>query len=110
VALATLATITAKGGIATATAATMIAASEEYRSITAQESTNRPMQAAISPKYQRLSARDGCGPGSLPVTSVRCPGQPPAKRRQPAVGRRVVRARGHLTGYVHMHVRRKRGP
>src|SRR5262249_39997263 len=69
-ALATLATITAKGGIATATAATTIAASEEYRSITAQDSTNRPMQVAISPKYQRRSVRVGCGPGSVswPIT------------------------------------------
>jgi ATP-dependent DNA helicase UvrD/PcrA len=76
VALATLATITANGGMATATAATMMAASEEYRSITAQDSTNRPMQAAMSPKYQRLSVRVGCGPGSLAVTSDRCPDRP----------------------------------
>jgi ATP-dependent DNA helicase UvrD/PcrA len=79
VALATLATITAKGGITSATAETITAASPEYRSITAQDSTNRPMQVAISTKYQRLSARVGCGPagpsgsGSLPATSVRCP-------------------------------------
>jgi ATP-dependent DNA helicase UvrD/PcrA len=61
--------------MARATAETITAASVEYRLITAQDSTNRPMQAAISPKYQRLSARDGCGPGSLPlsVTTLRCP-------------------------------------
>ena len=76
-ALATFATITANGGISRATAETITAASVEYRSITAQESTNKPMQVAISAKYQRLSARDGCGPGSLSlvVTSLRCPGR-----------------------------------
>ena len=74
-ALATFATITANGGIARATTETITAASVEYRPITAQDSTNRPMQVAISPKYQRLSARDGCGPGSLSlsVTKLRCP-------------------------------------
>ena len=76
-ALATFATITANGGMATATAETITAASVEYRSITVQESTNKPMHVAISPKYQRLSVRDGCGPGSLSlsVTSVGCPGR-----------------------------------
>ena len=40
----------------------------------------------MSPKYQRLSARDGCGPAgpfgsmSLPATSVRCPAACPLKR------------------------------
>jgi hypothetical protein len=102
VALATFATITANGGITRATAETITAASVEYRSMTAQESTNKPMQVAISAKYQRLSVRDGCGPGSLslPVTSVGCPGPRRLKR-----GRRGVRARGGRAGYVHMHVR-----
>ena len=61
-ALATFATITANGGMATATAETITAASVEYRSISAQESTNKPMHVAISAKYQRLSMRDGCPP------------------------------------------------
>ncbi len=90
-ALATFATITANGGITSATAETITAASAENRSITAQASTNKPMQVAMSPKYQRLSARDGCGPAgsfgsmSLPATSVRCP----AAGRSNAAGGRV---------------------
>ncbi len=86
-ALATFATITANGGITSATAETITAASVEYRSITAQASTNKLMQVAMSAKYQRLSARDGCGPAgpfgsmSWPVTTLRCPA---ANRSNPA--------------------------
>jgi len=102
VALATLAMITANGGITSATAETMTAASVEYRSITAQDKTNRPMQVAMSAKYQRLSRRDGCGPAgpfgsvSLPVTSVRCPAARRPKHDMPGRGsrRRGVRALG----------------
>jgi hypothetical protein len=102
VALATFATITANGGMATATAETITAASVEYRSISAQESTNKPMHVAISAKYQRLSMRDGCGPGSLSlsVTSVGCPDRGDSKR-----SRRGVRTCGGPPGYVLMHVR-----
>jgi ATP-dependent DNA helicase UvrD/PcrA len=93
VALATFATITANGGIARATTETITDASTEYRSMTAQESTNKPMQAAISPKYQRLSARDGCGPGSLSpsVTSLRCPRPRRFKPAGAAYGSAAVR-------------------
>jgi len=92
-ALATFATITANGGIARATAETITAASVEYRPITAQDSTNRPMQAAISPKYQRLSARDGCGPGSLSlsVTKLRCPASGRPNAAGAAYGSAAVR-------------------
>ena len=78
-ALATFATITAKGGMTSATAETMMAASVENRSITAQDKTNMPMQRVMSAKYQRLSAREGCGPAgpfgstSLPAMSVAVP-------------------------------------
>ena len=78
-ALATFATITANGGITSATAETMTAASVEYRSSTAQDKTNMPMQRVMSAKYQRLSARDGCGPAgssgsmSLPAMSGAMP-------------------------------------
>jgi DNA helicase-2/ATP-dependent DNA helicase PcrA len=93
VALATFATITANGGIARATAETITDASTEYRSITAQESTNKPMQVAISAKYQRLSARDGCGPGSLSpsVTTVRCPDRGGSNAAGAAYGSAAVR-------------------
>jgi hypothetical protein len=56
--------ITANGGITSATAETTIAAATEYRSSTAQERTNNPMQTVMSTRYRRLSRRDGCGPGS----------------------------------------------
>ncbi len=78
-ALATFATITANGGMTSATAETMTAASVENRSITAQDKTNMPMQRVMSAKYQRLSAREGCGPAgpfgsmSLPAMSVAVP-------------------------------------
>ena len=78
-ALATFATITANGGITSATAETMTAASVENRSITAQDKTNMPMQRDMSAKYQRLSAREGCGPAgpfgsmSSPAMSVAVP-------------------------------------
>ena len=91
-ALATFATITAPGGITSATTETMTAASTEYRSITAQESTNGAMQIAISAKYQRLSTRDGCGPAgpsgsmSLSVTRVRCPAALAPKHLRPGSG------------------------
>ena len=71
--------MTANGGMASATAETMTAASVEYRSSTAQDSTNMPMHSVMSAKYQRLSARDGCGPAgpsgstSLPAMSVAVP-------------------------------------
>src|SRR5262249_60081868 len=92
----------ATGGRATPPPETITAASVEYRSISAQESTNKPMHVAISAKYQRLSVRDGCGPGSLSpsVTSVGCPGRGDSKR-----GRRGVRTCGGPPGYVHKHVR-----
>jgi hypothetical protein len=48
VALATFAMITANGGITSATADTMIAAVVEYRSRTAQDRTNKPMQTVMS--------------------------------------------------------------
>src|SRR5580704_8811682 len=51
-ALATFATITANGGITSATAETMTAASVENRSSTAQDKTNKPMQRVMSAKYQ----------------------------------------------------------
>jgi hypothetical protein len=47
-ALATFAMITANGGITSATAETAMAAVCEYRSRTAQEMTNRPMQIVMS--------------------------------------------------------------
>ena len=81
-ALATFATITANGGITSATTETMTAASVENRSSTAQDKTNRPMQRVMSAKYQRLSAREGCGPAgpfgsmSLPAMSVAVPACP----------------------------------
>jgi len=62
-ALAAFAMITANGGIASATAETTIAAVTEYRSRTAQETTNNPMHTAMSTRYRRLSRREGCGPG-----------------------------------------------
>jgi len=62
-ALAAFAMITANGGITSATAETTIAAVTEYRSSTAQERTNNPMQTVMSTRYRRLSRRDGCGPG-----------------------------------------------
>ena len=46
-ALATFAMITASGGITTATDAMTMAAILEYRSTTAQDSTNKPMQIVI---------------------------------------------------------------
>ena len=81
-ALATFATITANGGITSATAETMTAASVENRSSTAQDKTNMPMQRVMRAKYQRLSAREGCGPAgpsgsiSLPAMSVAVPARP----------------------------------
>ena len=89
-ALATFAMITANGGMASATAETMTEASTEYRSISAQDSTNNPMQVAISAKYQRLSEREGCGPAgsfgsmSLPVMGRACPAARLAKHPGPA--------------------------
>ena len=50
VALATLATIAANGGMTRATADMMTAASMEYRSTTAHATTNRPMQTPIRTK------------------------------------------------------------
>src|SRR5271166_3343202 len=79
--------ITANGGIASATAETMMAASVEYRSSTAQDRTNMPMQRVMSAKYQRLSARDGCGPAgpfgsmSLPAMSVAVPARRSSQTR-----------------------------
>src|ERR1700730_1140299 len=80
VALATLAMITANGGITRATADMAIAAVLEYRATTAQDRT----KTAMSTRYRRLSRRDGCGPASsrswllpamfLPL-SARMPGQ-----------------------------------
>jgi len=72
---------------------TITDASTEYLSITAQESTNKPMHVAIRAKYQRLSARDGCGPGSSPssVTSVRCPGRTGSNLAGAAYGSVAVR-------------------
>src|ERR1700730_10748640 len=64
VALATFAMITANGGITSATADMAIAAVIEYRSTTAQDRTNNPMQTVMSTRYRRLSRRDGCGPAS----------------------------------------------
>ncbi len=88
-ALATFATITANGGITSATAETMTAASVENRSSTAQDRTNMPMQRVMSAKYQRLSPRDGCGPAgpfgsmSLPATGSAMPGCRPPETRRP---------------------------
>ena len=85
-ALATFAMITANGGMASATIETMMAASVENRSSTAQDRTNMPMQRVMSAKYQRLSLRDGCGPAgpsgsmSLPATRLRCPAAGRPKR------------------------------
>jgi hypothetical protein len=50
VALATFAMITANGGITSATADMAIAAVVEYRSTTAQDRTNNPMQTDMSKK------------------------------------------------------------
>jgi len=50
VALATLATMAASGGMTRATADMMTAASTEYRSTTAQDTTNSAMQTPISTK------------------------------------------------------------
>ena len=50
VALATFAMIAANGGITSATTDMMTAATTEYRSTTAQETTNKPMQIVISRK------------------------------------------------------------
>ena len=88
-ALATFATITANGGIASATIETMTAASVENRSSTAQDKTNMPMQRVMSAKYQRLSAREGCGPAgpfgsmSWPAMSVAVPARPLPQTRPP---------------------------
>ena len=88
-ALATFAMITANGGIASATIETMMAASVENRSSTAQDRTNMPMQRVMSAKYQRLSPRDGCGPAgpfgsmSLPATGSAMPGRRPSETRLP---------------------------
>ena len=88
-ALATFAMITANGGMASATAETMTAASVEYRSSTAQDSTNMPMHRVMSAKYQRLSARDGCGPAgpsgstSFPAMSVAVPARQLPQTRPP---------------------------
>ena len=89
-ALATFATITANGGITSATTETMTAASVENRSSTAQDKTNMPMQRVMSAKYQRLSPREGCGPAgpfgsmSLPAMGTAMPGrQSPETRRRP---------------------------
>jgi hypothetical protein len=51
------------------------------------------MHVAISAKYQRLSMRDGCGPGSLSlsVTSVGCPDRGDSKRAGAAYGPVAVR-------------------
>jgi hypothetical protein len=50
VALRAFAMIAANGGIASATTETMTAAVTEYRSRTAQEMTNKPMQTVMSTK------------------------------------------------------------
>jgi hypothetical protein len=50
VALLAFAIITANGGIASATTETMTAAVTEYRSRTAQEMTNKPMQIVMRTK------------------------------------------------------------
>src|SRR5580704_7624428 len=99
VALATFAMITANGGITSATTDMAIAAVVEYRSTTAQDRTNNPMQTDMSTRYRRLSRRDGCGPASsgswsLPATSgvllsgTRMPG-----RAVGAIGGDAVQAR-----------------
>jgi hypothetical protein len=73
-ALAAFAMITANGGITSATAETTIAAVTEYRSSTAQDRTNNPMQTVMSTRYRRLSRRDGCGPdGCGPAGPSRSP-------------------------------------
>jgi hypothetical protein len=50
--------IAANGGITSATIDTMTAAAVEYRSSTAQDKMNSPMQIAMRMKYMRLSPRD----------------------------------------------------
>ena len=66
--------IAANGGMASATTETTTAAVAEYRSRTAQDNTNRPMQTVMSTKYRRRSNRDGGFPaepsGSCPSSSV----------------------------------------
>ena len=91
-ALATLATITANGGITTATPATMIAASNEYRSITAQDSTNRPIAGRHQGEVPALIGPRGLRAGSVswPITSP-VPGYRPPKRGGPAGFRRARR-------------------
>src|SRR5580693_8938747 len=82
-ALAAFAMITANGGITSATAEIAMAAVCEYRSTTAHEMTNRPMQIVMSIRYRRLSRRDGCGP----IGPAAPPGRPASPERPASPGR-----------------------
>src|SRR5580700_4125459 len=84
VALATFAMITANGGITSAMADRTIAAVVEYRSTTAQDRTNNPMQTVMSARYRRLSRRDGCGPTSSGSWLLPATGDVPSLRYQDA--------------------------
>ena len=79
--------IAANGGMASATTETTTAAVAEYRSRTAQDKTNRPMQIVMSTKYSRRSDRDGGCPAD-PSGS-----RPPSKRPPPLPGQMLLRTR-----------------
>ena len=74
-ALVAFAMIAANGGITSAMIEQMTAAVTEYRSMTAQDSTNKPMQIPMSRKYRRLSRREGGKPieprGSWSLAAMR---------------------------------------